>query len=85
MQASIILSEQNITAYNDCIIRLLLSFKEWHPVIFLKKHKNTDDEGNIFLKNVGKFLPKYAEQYNIESNIFVCHISTTNFIVNARD
>jgi hypothetical protein len=50
-----------------------------------KKHKNTDDEGNIFLKNVGKFLPKYAEQYNIESNIFVYHISTTNFIAKARD
>jgi len=33
-----------------------------------KKHKNTDDESNIFLKNVGKFLPKHAEQYNIGSN-----------------
>ena len=39
MQASIILSEHNITAYNDCVIRLLLSFREWHPVIFLKNIK----------------------------------------------
>ena len=50
-----------------------------------KKHKNADNEGNTFLKNVGKFLPKYAEKYNVESNIFDYHISTTNFMAKARD
>jgi len=34
---------------------------------------------------VGKFLPKYAEKYNTDSNIFVYHISTTNFMAKARD
>jgi hypothetical protein len=55
------------------------------PLYVSKKHKNTDDEGNIFLKNMGKFLPKCAEQHNIESNIFDYHISTTNFMAKTRD
>ena len=33
---------------------------------------------------MGKFLPNYAEQYNIEGNIFVYHISTTNFMAKAH-
>jgi hypothetical protein len=55
------------------------------PRYVSKKLKITDDEGKIFLKNMDKFLLKYTEQCNIESNIFVYHISMTNFTAKARD
>jgi hypothetical protein len=55
------------------------------PRYISKKHKNTDDEVDRFLKNVGKFLPEYAEKYNTDSNIFAYHISTTNFMAKARE